>query len=208
MKPAAGTGLRLPVAFLFLLLAACSEPQPALQPLRPGDVILAFGDSLTWGTGAGRENSWPAVFEKLSGHRVINAGVPGEVSAEGRQRLPRLLEQYRPALVILLHGGNDLLRKWPQEKTAANLEAMIAQARNRGAQVVLVAVPRPALLLSDARLYAKVARRTKVPLLEDSLSNLLASADNRSDRIHLNASGYRQLAEQIHHFIRQQGGLQ
>ncbi len=194
--------------FLLLLLAGCSQPQPALQPLQPGDVILAFGDSLTRGTGARPGQDWPRVLERLSRHRVINAGIPGEVSSEGLKRLPGLLDEHRPALVILLHGGNDLLRKWPQLETAANLQKMIRIIRKRGAQVVLVAVPRPALLLSDARLYAEVAEKEKVPLLENSLSNLLGSSTYRSDSIHLNAAGYRQLAEQIYEFIRQQGGLQ
>ena len=194
--------------FLLLLLAACSQPQPALQPLQPGDVILAFGDSLTRGTGAGPGQDWPRVLERLSGHSVVNAGIPGEVSSEGLKRLPGLLDEHQPALVILMHGGNDLLRKWPQQTTAANLQKMIRIIKKRGAQVVLVAVPRPALLLSDARLYAEVAGKEKVPLLENSLSNLLGSSSYRSDSIHLNAAGYRQLAEQIHEFIRQQGGLQ
>ncbi len=194
--------------FLLLLLAACSQPQPVLQPLQPGDVILAFGDSLTRGTGAEPGQDWPRALEQLSGHPVINAGIPGEVSSEGLKRLPGLLDEHQPALVILLHGGNDLLRKWPQQETAANLQRMIRIIRKRGAQVILVAVPRPALLLSDARLYAEVAGKEKVPLLENSLSNLLGSSIYRSDSIHLNAAGYRQLAEQIHEFIRQQGGLQ
>ncbi len=194
--------------FLLLLLAACSQPQPALQPLAHDGVILAFGDSLTRGTGAGPGEDWPRVLERLSGHPVVNAGIPGEVSSEGLKRLPGLLDEHRPALVILLHGGNDLLRKWPQRKTAANLQKMIRIIRKQEAQAVLVAVPQPALLLSDARLYAEVAEKEKVPILENSLSNLLGSSSYRSDSIHLNAAGYRQLAEQIHEFIRQQGGLQ
>jgi lysophospholipase L1-like esterase len=194
-------------AFLLLLLAACSEPRPALQPLEPGDVILAFGDSLTRGTGAGQEHAWPAVLERLSGHRVINAGVPGEITAEGLRRLPKLLDQHQPALVVLLHGGNDLLRKKPAAAIARNLEAMIDLIRQHRAQAVLIAVPQPALLLSDAPLYAQVAERKNLPVLEDSLSNLLGSSANRSDRVHLNATGYRLLAEQIHDFIKRHGGL-
>ncbi|BAO43199.1 GDSL-type esterase/lipase family protein [Thiolapillus brandeum] len=193
---------------LALLLSACSEQQPALQPLEPGDRILAFGDSLTWGTGTDREHAWPAVLARLSGHPVINAGVPGEISAQGLQRLPGLLEAHHPALVILLHGGNDLLRKLPEKDIAANLRAMIAQIREKHAQVMLIAVPRPSLLLSDADFYSGVAREENIPILEDSLADLLGSSANRSDTVHLNRFGYGLLARQLYQFIRQQGGLQ
>jgi lysophospholipase L1-like esterase len=196
------------MAFLLLLLSACSGSQPDLASLKPGDTILAFGDSLTRGTGTDREHAWPAVFAQLSGYPVINAGVPGEVTAEGLQRLPKLMDEHHPALVILLHGGNDLLRKYPQQRITDNLLAMIDLIRDKGAQPVLISVPRPSLLLSDAELYAQVAKDRNVPLLENSLSDLLGSPAMRSDSIHLNTAGYRQLARQIHDFIRQQGGLQ
>ena len=208
MKPLAATGAVIMTALLLLLLSACSESQPPLAPLQPDDTILAFGDSLTWGTGTDREHAWPAEFARLSGHPVINAGIPGEISADGLKRLPGLLDEHHPALVVVLHGGNDLLRKLPQKSIAGNLQAMIKLIREKGAQPVLIAVPRPSLLLSDADLYLEVAQDSRVPILENSLSDLLGSSAMRSDSIHLNAAGYQKLARQLHDFIRQQGGLQ
>ncbi|WP_456374546.1 arylesterase [Thiolapillus sp.] len=196
------------IGLLLLLLNACSDSQPHLAPLKPGDTILAFGDSLTWGTGAAPDHAWPAEFARISKHPVINAGVPGEITAEGLQRLPALLKQHHPALVVILHGGNDLLRKYPQQDIARNLQAMIEMTRKTGAQPVLVAVPHPSLLLSDAELYRQVARSNQVPVLENRLSDLLGSSAMRSDRIHLNAAGYGKLARLLHDFIRQQGGLE
>lgn len=68
------------------LLTACSGP--AMEPLERDEAILAFGDSLTEGMGASREQSYPSRLAELSGHPVVNAGVSGEVTAEGVERLP------------------------------------------------------------------------------------------------------------------------
>ena len=93
-----------------IIFAGCSDGVK-LQPLLPEATLLAFGDSLTYGTGTSRDKAYPAILENLIRRRVINAGIPGEISAEGLQRLPGLITQHQPALIILCHGGNDILRK-------------------------------------------------------------------------------------------------
>lgn len=94
---------RCVTGLLCLLLAACGEP--GFRPLAAGETILAFGDSLTEGRGVNPAQSYPSVLASLSGHPVINGGVSGELSRAGRARLPGLLAEHRPALVILLEGG-------------------------------------------------------------------------------------------------------
>jgi len=91
-------------------LSSCSD-EAKLPALAADATILAFGDSLTYGTGTSRDNAYPTVLEKLLKRRVINAGIPGEISSKGLNRLPALIEKYRPDLIIICHGGNDILRK-------------------------------------------------------------------------------------------------
>lgn len=188
-------------------LVACSSGTPSLPPLPANAVILAFGDSLTAGSGAGTAHGYPATLGTLSGRIVINAGVPGEVTEQGRARLPQLLDHYQPKLLILCHGGNDLLRRLPKDQTVANLKAMIETAQQRGISVVLVGVPTPGLFLSAAPFYEELAEQMAIPYEGEALPDLEGDPQMKSDPIHLNEAGYRRLAEAIYEVLRRSGAL-
>ncbi len=196
--------IRAGLATLLLLgnlaLASC-DSQPHIRTLAPDAVVLAFGDSLTYGTGATPGSSYPDVLATLLGKEVINAGVPGEVSTAGRDRLPRLLDQHRPALVILCHGGNDFLRRGDPTLVKNNLQTMIQASRAAGAEVLLVGVPDFNLTLSTHPLYAQLAEELEVPLEADIVGDLLSDRTLKSDRIHPNAKGYRLMAEALARLI-------
>ncbi|MBC7944570.1 MAG: arylesterase, partial [Burkholderiales bacterium] len=113
-----------------VLATACSSN--ALPKLAANDVILAFGDSLTYGTGASEAESYPAVLAGLIGRKVIREGVPGETTEEGLRRLPAVLDEHEPALLLLCLGGNDLLRRIDETAIAANLRAMLVIAKQAG----------------------------------------------------------------------------
>jgi acyl-CoA thioesterase-1 len=200
--------------FIFLLVAvllvvgltACSSPVK-LQSLAADAVVVAFGDSITFGTGASEQESYPAVLEKLIGRRVVNAGVPGEVTASGLSRLPDILEREKPALLILCHGGNDQLRRLNEQQTADNIREMIRLAKQRGIAVVLIAVPSPGIFISPAPFYSGIAKELTIPLEEKTLSLVLADGSLKSDYIHPNAAGYRRLAEAIAALLKKSGAI-
>jgi lysophospholipase L1-like esterase len=198
--------LPLLAAITLIFLAACDRT-PQLPPLAADATILAFGDSLTFGTGAGETESYPAVLERLVGRRVVNAGIPGELSAAGAQRLPELLDREKPALLILCHGGNDLLTHQSPQSIAGNLRAMIRQARERGVAVVLLAVPAPDLSLAPPPLYADLAKEFDIPVEGKALRHILGKRGLKSDPIHPNAAGYRQLAEAATELLHKSGAL-
>ncbi|HOI73590.1 MAG TPA: arylesterase [Syntrophales bacterium] len=191
---------------LLALLAGCSDRE-RLPRLDSGKTILAFGDSLTAGNGAGPGQSYPEVLEGLLKIRVVRSGVPGEVSAEGLRRLPAALAETRPDVVILCHGGNDFLRRMDTRETARNLRAMIAIAREKGVAVVLLAVPAPGLLLKPPALYREIAGEMKVPLEDRVLTDVLSDGSLKGDPIHPNAEGYRRVAGAVVQLLRKHGAV-
>jgi lysophospholipase L1-like esterase len=199
----------IPLLLIFaLLLTACSDNKPRLPLLSSDAVILAFGDSLTFGSGADKEESYPAMLTQLTGLTVINAGVPGEVTAEGLRRLPALLDRYQPELLLLCHGGNDLLRKINSAMTRSNIEAMIAKADQRNIPTLLIGVPQPALMfLEAAPLYDDIAKQQGLVYQGEVLPEVEADNSLKSDRIHPNADGYKQIADAINQLLRESGAL-
>jgi len=191
----------------WLVVAGCGPATPELPHLPTGARILAFGDSLTFGTGASQHQSYPAILRDLIGREVINAGVPGELSSQGRARLPTVLERTHLGLLILMHGGNDLLRRMPQGRIAANIRAMVQTARDRGVAVVLVGVPRPGLLTPVPEFYARIAADFHLPYLADVIAEIEREPELKSDPVHPNARGYRRLAERIASVLRAAGAL-
>ncbi len=170
-------------------------------------MVLAFGDSLTYGTGAAPGLGYPEQLARRTGLRVINAGRPGELSSAGVERLPALLERHRPALVLICHGGNDLLRLESGKTLQLNLSRMVKLAQASGAAVALIGVPRPGLLLSVPTLYREVAEQAGVPLEAEALAELEGEETLKADAVHLNGAGYGALAAAVEVLLRKSGAL-
>lgn len=192
-----------------LLLIACdATPPPVYNKLPENPLIMAFGDSLTFGSGAKKDQSYPAILSHLTGYEVINLGVPGEITQTGLSRLPAQLDEWEPDLLILIHGGNDLLRKRPRSETINNLTAMIQLAQQKGIPVVMLGVPEPSLfLLESADFYAQVAENTGIPVDLETLPDILEQNELKSDTIHPNAEGYRIIANRVLELMIQSGAV-
>jgi acyl-CoA thioesterase-1 len=193
-------------AALLVLGAACSE-RPRLPPLPSDAVVLAFGDSLTYGTGAAEHESYPAQLEKLIGRRVVRAGVPGEVTAQALERLPGALDEHAPRLLLLCIGGNDFLRRLGNAQAERNVRAMVELARKRGVAVVLIATPEPGLLPSPPGFYGAIAKDFRLPYEGGVVTEVLKDASLKSDPIHPNARGYGVIAERLAATLRKGGAI-
>lgn len=187
-------------------LLACSDA-PSLNYVPEDGTIVAFGDSLTVGVGAAARHSYPQVLAQLSKRTVIDAGVSGEETAAGHKRLAKLLEDTAPNLLILLQGGNDILRNRNMQRVKQNLAAMIELAQSKGIDVVLIGVPAKKLFSDAAPLYIELANEYRLVFAESLLSGLLRKSQYKSDPVHLNKLGYRKLAEEIHTLLQEHGAL-
>ncbi|HEY5762139.1 MAG TPA: GDSL-type esterase/lipase family protein [Rhodocyclaceae bacterium] len=205
-------GLRLGcLACLPLGLAACS-PSPPFSPLPTNARVLVLGDSLVSGYGLSVQRAWPALLSQTTGWQIENAGVSGNTSEQGLARLPDYLDvESPPAAVIVVLGGNDMLRKIPEAQTRANLATAIEKIRRVAAVPVLIAVPRPSLAgavlqsLDDADLYAELAAESNVPLIESVFSDVLSESALKLDRLHPNDAGQQELARRIADAMRKLG---
>jgi lysophospholipase L1-like esterase len=190
-----------------LALAACGEGKPRTGAVPPDAVVLAFGDSLTYGTGAQPEESYPAQLEKLIGRRVVRAGVPGEVTAQALERLPEALDEHAPRLLLLCIGGNDFLQRLGTAQAAENVRAMVKLARSRDIRVMLIATPEPGLAAAPPAFYREIAAEFGLLFEEGIIGEVLKSGSLKSDLVHPNAKGYRVIAERLAERLKEDGAI-
>jgi len=188
-----------------LLLAACDSPK--LNLVDNDGVILAFGDSLTYGVGAGNNVNYPKILSELSGIEVINSGVSGETTDQGLRRLPSELARYNPNLMLLIEGGNDILRHRDHALIKNDLSNMINIANRYGVQVVLIGVPKKSLFSNSAKIYHELADEYDLVFDGELIGGLMRSPSLKSDPIHFNEKGYRKMAKSIYELLKENGAL-
>jgi len=191
---------------LLLTLSACGS-EHELTALSDSSTVLACGDSLTAGKGVTEADAYPAKLAQMIGVNVVNAGISGETTEEGLERLPAELEKHSPDLVILFEGGNDILRNYDLNKTKQNLHAMIGQIRQSGAEVVLVAVPRKSLFSGAAEFYIELAEEHQIPLEKDIVAKLIKKPAMKSDSVHFNQAGYKAVAKALKELLEDNGAV-
>lgn len=193
-------------------LAACGKKAPKHSTLPRGSAVLALGDSLTYGYGANPTESYPARLAELTGWAITNGGVSGDTSAQALARLPELLREHTPRLVIISIGGNDFLRRQPENETRTNIRAIIQACKAAGAETLLVGVPGVGVGAAlgypgDHPLYADLAKAENVPYYANGWSQILGKDALKSDQIHPNAAGYAEFARGLTAYLKENGWL-
>jgi acyl-CoA thioesterase I len=194
--------MALSTAFRFLLvpllgLLMLVAPPAGAQSSTP--VLLVVGDSISAGYGLSAGQSWVDLLARRVQsegypYQVVNASISGDTTAGGRARLPGLLRQHKPAVVVIELGGNDALRGGDLAATQANLDAMVSAAKTAGAKPLIVGMQLPPNYGSSyvrrfAAMFGDVAKAHKVPVVPyvfDGFGEDLASF--QADRIHPTAS--------------------
>jgi lysophospholipase L1-like esterase len=166
-----------------------------------GTNIIAFGDSLTEGIGAGEGESYPDQLSARIGIPILNRGVSGETTADAMARLEEDVLSQDPKIVLLCLGGNDVLKRSPVEETFANLERMITRIQETGALVILIGVSGSLIYPQYDDEFEKLARKTGCPLVPEILANM-RSDGLLADQVHPNARGYGVFCDRVEPVLR------
>jgi lysophospholipase L1-like esterase len=162
-----------------------------------GTNVIAFGDSLTAGYGAGAGEDYPSRLAALVGTPIVNAGVSGDTTESALARIDDAVLARDPRIVIVGLGGNDLLSSTPIATTEANLREIVRRIERGGAAVVLLGFNFPSVGANYARMYERVAKDEGCLLVPDLLDGILSNPSLKSDEIHPNAKGYQLMAERV-----------
>lgn len=176
-----------------------------VNPDPSGTNLIAFGDSLTAGEGvaAGSGEDYPARLAAAIGRPVLNRGARGDTSADALRRLETDVLAADPRIVMVLLGGNDLLRRRSMKECFDNIDEIVRRIQEKGALVVLVGFNGPILLDPGyGSGFRALARRRGCVFVPDVLSGLLGDRTRMFDQVHPNAKGYALVAERVEKALR------
>jgi len=182
------------------LVCGCAKQEVANISAK-GDKIICFGDSITFGYGAGPGEDYPTALAKMVSLTVINAGVSGDTTFEAVKRLDSDVLSKKPRLVIVEFCGNDFLKKVPIEETVKNLDIMITRIQSTGAMVALVDISAGMFFKDYRQVFKKLARKKKAIFIPSVLNKVITNPCMKSDFLHPNQRGYKIVASRIHKAI-------
>lgn len=189
------------VIFIFLIYQIVSlygGQYPIINFPPKGPVIVAFGDSLTEGVGASTpDNGYVGVLERRLGITIVNRGVSGNTTADALARIDEDITALHPNIVIVLLGGNDYLKKIPQQETFANLSQIIKKVQSEGAVVILLGVRGGLLHDKFSDDFQALAKATGSLYVPNVLDGVLGNSKLMSDEVHPNDAGYMKIADKI-----------
>ena len=185
---------------ILLLVLGCSENIKNLDS--KGTTIICFGDSITFGSGALPDESYPFYLEKLLNRMVVNAGVAGDTTESALQRLEKDVLKKDPYIVIVELGGNDFLNKTLMSKTMQNLEAITTRIQDKGAIAVICDVSSGIVMSGYRKALARMADQKGALFVGSLMKGILDNPSLRSDHIHPNSEGYRIVAQRVYAVIK------
>lgn len=187
--------------FVVLIVVFLSGgPKITNYPTKEGPIV-AFGDSLVYGTGSTPGNDFVSILSRRLGEPIENLGLPGRTTEMGFEALGEVLER-SPRITLMLLGGNDYLRKVPIDETFYNLREMIEALQKQGSLVVLLGVRGGLLNDRFDSYFEDLAEETGSLYVSDVLDGLLADSQYMSDAIHPNDAGYARIAERVYEAMR------
>ena len=170
--------------------------------LSAGQRIIAFGDSLTYGTGASNGKDYPSQLSEMISRPVINAGVPGDTTASALKRLEKDVLAYSPDIVLITLGGNDLKNGVRADAAFDNLKMIVNLIHNQGARVIIGGLSIPFRDRGFGKGFKKLADETGAVLIPNILEGIMGNRKLMSDPIHPNDAGYTILAERFHEALK------
>jgi len=193
--------LLVPLIAIAIGLYGIFSPEPEVRNAVPvGETIVAFGDSLTYGTGAAKGQDYPTQLGQLLGQKIINRGIPGDTTAGALKRLDEIIK-LKPQIVFLTLGGNDLKNGVPKSTAFSNLEQVVVRLQEAGALVVIGGIDLPFFSKGYDEAYEVLAIKTSALLVPNVLADIIGNAGLMSDRIHPNAEGYSIMANHFYQAV-------
>lgn len=188
------------LVILSIFIFGCFEPEIKNLETKGANVIC-FGDSLTFGYGAGNGEDYPSALRKMVKFPVINAGVDGDTTFAALKRLENDVLVKNPRLVIVEFCGNDFLKKISKEDTVKNLRIIIDRIQDKGAMVALVDISAGMFFMEYRKAFKSLAVEKKVIFIPVVLNRIITNPAMKSDFFHPNARGYQVIAKRIYKAI-------
>jgi len=187
--------------FLFLAVAfsalyGCGDRIKIKNAGNNNQVIVAFGDSLTFGQGVETENSYPSLLAKDTGRRVVNLGVSGETSSQALERLDEVFS-YNPGIVIIEFGANDFFQRVGVSATVENIKKITDEVQKHGAVAVIVSFSTKSLVEKYTDAYCDIAREKGAVFIPGMMDGVFGKSELMSDNLHPNEAGYKIVEQKI-----------
>jgi acyl-CoA thioesterase-1 len=169
------------------------------------EIIICFGDSLTFGTGASKGMDYPSQLSKVLGKPVINKGIPGDTTSSALLRLKKDVLSKNPDIVLITLGGDDLKNGVTRGITLGNLKQIVQTIQKQGAKVIIGGLSWPGMDRGFGKGYEGLAQQTGALLIPDLFTAIADNPVLMSDPIHPNNSGYRIIARRFSDAIKSSG---